>query len=111
MPIQQWSEGILVVDLADEPQLTEDLQLLSDRIEKHGPSCVVLNMAGLRHISSSHISALLRVRTKLSQNDKRMRICCVPNMIWGVMLVTGLDKVFEFSPDVPSALASLQLEA
>ena len=111
MPIQQWSEGILVVDLADEPQLTDDLQALGERIETRGPACVVLNMAGLRHISSSHISSLLRMRTKLHNGKKRMRLCCVPDMIWGVFLVMGLDKVFDFSPDVPSALASLQLEA
>ena len=110
MPIQQWSEGILLVDLADEPQFTDDLQSLGDRIDTRGPACIVLNMSGLSHISSSNITALLRIRRKLAAAHKRMRICCVPDLVWGVILVMGLETVFDFSPDVPSALASLQLE-
>jgi len=110
MPIQQWSDGILLVDLADEPQFTDDLQSISERIDSHGPVCVVLNLAGLKQVSSSQITALLRMRRKIVAGRKRMRLCCVPDLVWGVVLVMGLDKVFDFSPDVPSALASLQLE-
>src|SRR5688500_18166659 len=99
MPIQQWSEGIVVVDLSDEPQFTEDLQALVDRIDTKGPIGVVLNLGGLNHISSTHIGALLRIRKKLLDRKKKMRLCCMPDEIWGMFLVTGMDKVFDFSPD------------
>ena len=39
-----------------------------------------------------------------------MKLCALSTGIWGVLLVTGLDKVFEFCDDVPSGLASLQLD-
>jgi hypothetical protein len=32
------------------------------------------------------------------------------NQVWGVFLVTGLDKVFEFADNVMLALATLQIE-
>lgn len=109
MPIQNWSDNIVLVELADEPHLTEDLQAIAHRAEHGPPQHVVLNLAGVRHMNSSHISHLLRLRAVMIQRERQLRICCVPDLIWGVMLVTGLDKVFQFSPDLPSALASLQL--
>jgi hypothetical protein len=36
-------------------------------------------------------------------------LCGVNTQIWGVLLITGLDKVFEFVDSVPVALASVQL--
>ena len=110
MPIQKWSENILLLELTEEPQLSDDLQAVADRIDQGPPQDVVLNMKGVRHMNSSHISKLLRLRATMIQNDRELRICNVPDMIWGVMIVTGLDKVFHFSPDLPSALASLQLD-
>ena len=44
-------------------------------------------------------------------NDKhRLVVCGVNNQVWGVLLVTGLDKIFDFTNDVATALAKLQLE-
>ena len=110
MPIQAWSDQILLVELTEEPALTEDLQTIGHRIENGPAKHVVLNLGGVRHMNSSHISCLLRLRAALINHDRQLRICNVPDMIWGVMLVTGLDKVFQFASDLPSALASLQLE-
>ena len=31
------------------------------------------------------------------------------NQVWGVFLVTGLDRIFDFVDDLPTGLASLQL--
>lgn len=110
MPIQKWSERILMVELGDEPQFSEELQAIADRLE-HGPAMhVVLNLGAVRHMNSAQIGAILRLRSALIMRDRQLRLCAIPDMIWGVMLMTGLEKVFQFSPDVPSALASLQLE-
>ena len=38
-----------------------------------------------------------------------MRICSVDDQVWGVLMITGLDKIFDFTDDVSTALASLQL--
>lgn len=110
MPIQQWSEGILLADLADEPQFSEEMQAVIDRLGGYPPPNVVLNFGQVSHINSTNISQLLRVRQRLVDADRHLRLCSVPDSVWGVLLTTGLDKVFELSPDVSAALASLQLD-
>jgi hypothetical protein len=40
-----------------------------------------------------------------------MRLCGVRDNVWSVLMVTGLDKIFEFTEDVMTSLASLQIEA
>ncbi|MBI1370925.1 MAG: STAS domain-containing protein [Planctomycetes bacterium] len=109
MPIQIWSDDILLVDTSDEPAFSEDLAAVMHRLDGGPPRHVVVNMSAVAHINSSNISQMLRLRQKLVKLERRMRVCSVPNHIWGVMMTTGLDKVFEFSPDVPSALAAMQL--
>ncbi|MBI1375216.1 MAG: STAS domain-containing protein [Phycisphaera sp.] len=110
MPIQQWSDDILMVELNDEPVFSEEIQALSDRVDK-GPDChVVLNLGNITRLNSSNISQLLRIRKKQINKDVQLRICSVPDSLWGVMLITGLDKIFDFQSDVPSALASLQID-
>jgi anti-anti-sigma regulatory factor len=36
-------------------------------------------------------------------------LCAVNTQVWGVFLVTGLEKIFEFTKDMSTALATLQL--
>ena len=108
MPIEQWSEKIVVVHLADEPQFAEDMQALGPLVRKNAD--IVLDFAGVRYVNSSNISQLLKLRKQLVSTDGRLVLCSVNNQVWGVFLTTGLDKIFEFVDDVPTALASLQIE-
>jgi anti-anti-sigma factor len=107
MPIEKWSETILVVHMGDDPQLSEDMELLE--MEPAKGFHVVLDFAGVRAINSSNIAALLRLRRKLITNDTKLVLCNVDNQVWGTLLVTGLDKVFEVSDSVSTALATVQL--
>lgn len=111
MGIQDWSDSVIVVDLQDDPQFSDDLNTLSDLIQKRNHCDVVLDLSGVQYVNSSNIAKLLKLR-KLLQSDYpgRLRLCGVNTGIWGVFLVTGLDKIFEFHDDVPSGLASLQIE-
>jgi anti-anti-sigma factor len=108
MPIQQWSDEILLAELEPEPAFSEDLAAVSERVDQQ-PAHVVLNMSRVTQLNSSNISQLLRLRAKLIKADHRLRLCCFTDGVWSVMMVTALDKVFEFAPDVPSALAGLQM--
>ncbi|QNN22985.1 STAS domain-containing protein [Planctomycetales bacterium ZRK34] len=109
MTLQVWSEDILLAELADEPGFSEELAAVDHRLETGPPRHVVLNLVEVHHINSSNISQLLRLRQRLIRADRRLRLACVPDNVWGVLLTTGLDKVFEFSSDVPTALAAMQL--
>lgn len=110
MPIQQWSEDILVVDLADEPEFNDDVQMVIDRAGLPGGSHVVINMSNLTTVNSSNLAALLRLRQKCVAQNRRLQLTTITDVVWGIILTTGLDKVFEFTADVPTALAKLQLD-
>ena len=110
MPIQTWSEGIWLLELGEEPNFSEEMSALLEHIENGATPHVVLNLASVNHVNSSNISQLLLARRRLQRADRHLLVCNVTDEAWSILLVTGLDQVLEFSPDVSSALASLKLE-
>jgi anti-anti-sigma factor len=109
MAIQNWSDEITIVELNDDPQFTEDLDALMDSVELN-PTDVVLNLSALGFVNSSNVAKLLRVRKVMLAVDRRLVLCDVNAQVWGIFLVTGLEKIFEFTSNVAIALASLQME-
>jgi anti-anti-sigma factor len=110
MAIQKWSERIWVAQLADEPTLSEELDaLLSQSSSAAAPPHLVLDLAQVRHINSSNLAAMLRLRKQSIERDVKLRLAGPTNAVWAVFLTTGLDKVFEFRQDTASALADLQM--
>ena len=108
MTIQQWSDKIIVAELADDPQFTDEMGSLTEALATHNSS-VVVNLAGVSFLNSSNISRLLRLRKQMLGLGRRLIVCAVNDQVWGVFQVTGLDKIFEFTTDVATALASIQL--
>ena len=109
MPIQQWSDQILVVELGNDPQFTDELNSLTERLERNPPEDVVLNMQGVSFVNSSNIAKLLRVRKAVIAVDRRVFLTGISTQVWGILLVTGLDKIFDVADDTASALTSLQM--
>jgi len=112
MAIEDWSERVIIAHLTAEPQFSDDLQTIATRTagaHNAHPLDVVIDFAGVRFVNSSQIAQLLKVRKDLSASGSRMVLCGVDAQVWGSLLVMGLDKVFEFSDAVPTALATLQL--
>lgn len=111
MPIQQWSDNIVVVELNDDPQFTDDLNAVIDMVTGNPHQDVALNFAGITFLNSSNIAKLLRLR-KLATvaNGRKLRFCSISTQVWGVFLVTGLDKIFDFADDIASGLAGLQMD-
>lgn len=112
MSVQQWSETIVLVELGDDPQLSDDLAAVIEQCTQDPRQDVVLNMAAVNYLNSSNIAKLLKLRKLVNiTNQRRLKLAGVSTRVWGVFLVTGLDRIFEFVDDVPSALATLQLGA
>ena len=111
MPIEKWSENVVIVHLADDPQLTDDLEAMAEMQGQREPNCcgAVLDFAGVQYINSSNIAKLLKLRKQMIGNDARLVLCGVQTQVWSAFLITGLDKVFEFSDNVPTALATIQM--
>jgi anti-anti-sigma factor len=108
MPIEKWSDQVNVVRLLEDPQFTDDLQSLEDQIEKTAGS-TVLDFSQVGYINSSNIARLLRLRKRVISADLKLILCGIATQLWGTFLSTGLDKVFEFSDNVATALATLQM--
>ena len=108
MAIQKWSDEITVVELSEEPQFTDELNSVMDSLGQT-PSHVVLNFAAIGFVNSSNVARLLRLRKMVMAHQKRLMLCNVNTQVWGVFLVTGLDKIFEFHNDIATALAMLQM--
>ena len=108
MPIQKWSDEIMVVELGDDPQFSEELTSLMEALEAKAGD-VVLNFGAVSFINSSNIAKLLRLRKQMISSGRRLILCDVNTQVWGVFLMTGLDKIFEFINDISAALAAIQL--
>ncbi len=110
----EWSDQIVVANLADEPALSDELGAVIDRTGKLSADeipNVVLNFGQVSYVNSSNIAQLLRIRKRMLENGRALRLCSVTDEVWSVFTVTGLDKVFTFAPDPMTALAGLQIEA
>lgn len=112
MAILEWSEQVLVVDLQNEPLLSDDLLVLAERLEAHVQQRdVVLNFLAVGFLNSSNISQLLRVREAARRRGGRLCLCSINSSIASVLEVTHLDRLFHQEEDTASALAALQLAA
>ena len=108
MAIQNWSDKITVVQLNDDPQFADEMASLIEALDSK-PTDVVLNCSTVGFINSSNVARLLRLRKKMITIQRRLILCEVNTQVWGVFMVTGLDKIFTFTKDVSTALATLQL--
>jgi len=108
MSTQKWSDEITVAELGDDPSFSDDLVSLLDSTQAE-PADLVLNFAAVSFVNSSNVAKLLRLRKQISSAGKRLVLCGVNTQVWGIFLVTGLDKIFDFTNDISTALTTLQV--
>ena len=110
MSVQQWSETVILGEVSDDPQLTDDLTAVIEQCTADSRQDVLLNLANTTYLNSSNIAKLLKLRKLVTvTNQRRLKLAAVNTRVWGVFLVTGLDRIFDFVDDVPSGLAALQM--
>ena len=109
MGIQNWSENLILVNLAKEPDMGEELQTVIDVVTENTAQDVVVDFADADIVTSSSIAKLLKLRKVLADNGHRLVFSSVRPKTKSIFSVTGLDCVFEFMDDQFIALASLQL--
>ncbi|MHC4290638.1 MAG: STAS domain-containing protein [Planctomycetota bacterium] len=109
MGIQNWSENVVLVNLAKEPDMGEELQTVIDVVSENISQDVVVDFADTDIITSSSIAKLLKLRKVLHDNNQTLVLSSVRPKTRSIFDVTGLDNVFDFMDDSFIALASLQL--
>ena len=112
MAVEQWSETVLLGELADDPQYTDDMTALIEQCTNNSQLDVVCNFANVNYLNSSNIAKLLKLRKLITiTNERKLKLCGINRQVWGVFLVTGLDHIFDIVEDVSTGLASLQVES
>ncbi len=109
MTIDNWSDTIIVVELHDDPAFSDDMSQLLEHVEDYKNKGVVLSFTGVNFLNSSNIAKLLKFRKAVLSKGGSVLLCGMSTDVWGLFLVTGLDKVFQFESDVATAIASVQL--
>jgi anti-anti-sigma factor len=107
MAVQQWSDDTLVATLTDDPELSDDMAEINVRLRSAGCD-VVLDLSGLKVLTSHGISLLLRLRKKMGEHGRRLILCSPQDRVWTVFLATSLDGIFVFAPNVAEALARIE---
>jgi anti-anti-sigma factor len=111
MPIQRWSEDIVIAKLQDDPSLTDDLNVLIEQFKDRPPVDVVLDFANVSYLNSSNIAKLLKLRKVVSLvGQRKLILCAINSHVWSVFLITGLDKLFKFADNISLGLAAIQIE-
>lgn len=109
MPIEQWSENVVVVRLAENPHTGDDLEALDSDTRQRDFHAVV-DFSSVRMLNSSNLAKLIKIRRQMNERESRLLICGTNDQTWGAFLITNLDKFFDFTDDVTTALATLQLK-
>jgi len=109
MGIQSWSEDVIIVNLAQEPQMGEELQTVIEMVGQNGDCNVVVDFTDVDIITSSSIAKLLRLRKALVDCGHRLVFSSVSSQTKKIFTITGLENVFEFVQDRFLALAGLQM--
>ncbi|RKY24988.1 MAG: hypothetical protein DRP62_02425 [Planctomycetota bacterium] len=109
MGIQNWSEDIILVDLPSEPQMADELSAVTEIVCDRGDCDVVMDFSSVDIVTSSSLSALLKLRKLLADCGHRLVFCNVAAATKGIFSITGLDAIFEFTDDKFVALAGLQM--
>ena len=111
MSVEHWSESILLADFQDDPVFSDDLAAITEQVLANPKLDVVLNFAEVTYLNSSNIAKLLKLRKTVCVNNRsKLKLCGVSTHVWGVFLVTGLEKVFDFTDDVAMGLTSVQID-
>ena len=106
-PIPDAIDSFMNLDTLKEcAQLAEQIVLTWMREHSTDPSNT--NIKELNTAVQS-LYRLTAIRKTLLSNERRLRICSVDDSVWSVFLVTGLEQLFEFTDDVATSLASLQI--
>jgi anti-anti-sigma factor len=111
MAVEQWSDSIILGELIDDPQFTDDITQVIEQCTNSPRHDVLLNFAEVQHLNSSNLAKLLKLRKLVAiTNQRRLKLCNINAHVWGVFLVTGLDRIFDVAEDLPTGLAGLQME-
>jgi len=109
MSIQNLSKDVLLIDLpSKEPQIADELKNVNEIVAKEGNYNVIIDFSGVEVITSSSISNLIILHKWLDEHGRKLILSNVAVVTKCIFTVAGLDKIFDFIDDTPTALATME---
>ena len=83
-------------------------QSLRELIDRQHPQNVIIDFSRVRFLSSMMLGLLVDIWRRMKEYGGRVRICGIDPQLTRVFRITHLDRIFEFSPDMDSALEAMK---
>ena len=103
MGIDHSSQSILTVDLIPEPEMSTELQHVSNIIREGADCDVIVDFSSVDIITSSNIAKLLKLNKSLNHGGRRLVLCGFASATKQIFVLAGLDQVFAFADDKAAA--------
>ena len=94
-----------ILDEVTIAQISEQLLAL---VAEPGVPKLVLDFAGVAHMSSSALGTLITLHKRVQEKNGQMRLCGIQPAIYEVFVITRLNEIFSICTSRQDALASLQ---
>ena len=102
--IDYFSQDTLLVDLAPEPQMCDELDSISQTMSDMGDRNVVVDFSNADIVTASSLSKLMKLRQMLTSSGRRLVLCGLNHNTKGIFSKTALDRVFEFAANKSAVL-------
>ncbi len=102
--------GVVVVTLTGRVMLGDEsaeIETLVDGNVQQGRKHFVFDLAGVTHIDSTGIGRFISSLNKVRQAGGTLRMAAASGQLRDAFRVTRLDTVFNFYPDIETALEGL----
>lgn len=85
-------------------------QILRELIDRQRPQKMIIDFSRVRFLSSMMLGLLVDIWRRMKDYGGFVRICGIDPQLTRVFRITHLDRVFEFSGDLDSALEAMKTE-
>ncbi len=85
-------------------------QTLREVIGQQRPHKVIIDFGQVRFLSSMMLGLLVDVWRRMKEYGGLIRICGIDPQLTRVFRITHLDRIFEFSPTLDSAVDAMKAE-
>ena len=94
--------------LLDDANLRDLQKEVGDLVADTSAKNVVLDFRRVDFVSSAGLGMLIRVKKRCTERSMELRLCGVAPTVEEAIRITGLDQLFQISPDSAQAIASFQ---
>ena len=105
------SDSIVCLNLTGTLEIGTDTQHLTELVKSHlqaGENQILLDLAGVRYIDSTGISALIQIYSAAKNTGGAMKLIRLTRRVHDVLQITRLSSVFEIYNDPEKAIQSFR---